>query len=107
MTQYLKNGIFTIQIPDFAAAHINACTWVLQIKRTECKEDSKAKNKEYWEPNLSTLLVSQANICYKLYSKTTRTETRRPKGIARMGKYPMQGAVLNLKRKKDKKRSQI
>ena len=50
MTQYLKNGIFTIQIPDFAAAHINACTWVLQIKRTECKEDSKAKNKDTENP---------------------------------------------------------
>ena len=43
VTQYLKNGIFTIQIPDFATTHINTCTWVLQIKRKESKEDSKAK----------------------------------------------------------------
>ena len=50
LIHYLKNGIFTIEIPDFAAAHIDACTWVLQIKKSECKEDSKAKNKNTENP---------------------------------------------------------
>jgi len=36
--QHLKTGISTIQIPDFAAAHIYACTWVLQLKEMSVKK---------------------------------------------------------------------
>ena len=41
--QYLKTGISTIQIPDFAATHINACTWVLQLKEMSVKKIQKPR----------------------------------------------------------------
>jgi len=43
--QYLKTGISTIQIPDFAAAHINACTWVLQLKEMSVKKVQKPRKR--------------------------------------------------------------
>ena len=38
--------------------------------------------------SLSTLLVSQANICYKLYSKTIRTETQDQKELREWESIP-------------------